>query len=206
MTRFGLVPALLAIALSGPVAAEGIAEDIADLIVLCEACHGPNGVSEHPDVPTIAGQAPDYLNRTLRSYQVWGRPCIKSGFRFGDTERPKTDMCEVAEGLTGEEVDALATHFGAQPFRSADQAFDPALAETGKALHEEFCETCHHQGGLGTERAPRLAGQWTTYLKTALRFVPSGEHLVPPAMETTVNELSAEDIDALMNFYASQQE
>jgi len=202
MTRFGMVPALLAIALSSPAAAEGVDE----LIVLCEACHGPNGASGHADVPTIAGQAPAYLSKTLRSFQVWGRPCIKSAFRYGDTDRPKTDMCEVAEGLTGEEIDALSAHFGAQPFRAAEQPFDPALAETGKALHEEHCETCHHQGGRVAERAPRLAGQWTTYLKTALRFVPTGEHLVPPAMETTVNELRAEDIDALMNFYASQQE
>jgi len=201
MRRFGMAPALLAIALSGPAAAEGVDE----LIALCEACHGPNGASEHADVPTIAGQAPAYFDKTLRAYQIWGRPCIKSSFRYGDTDRPKTDMCQIAEGLTSEDIGALAAHFGAQPFRAAAQAFDPALAETGKGLHEALCESCHHEGGRQTSRAPRLAGQWTTYLRTALRFVPTGEHLVPPAMETTVSDLGTEDLDALMSFYASQQ-
>lgn len=201
MRPLSLLPALLAIGFSGAVAAAGIDE----LIAQCEACHGPGGVSEHRDVPTIAGQTTSFLEKALRTYQVWGRPCIKSAYRHGETDRPKTDMCEIAEGLTSEDIRALAAHFSALPFGPAAQEFDPVLAAKGAELHQEHCELCHAEGGRRSDRGPRLAGQWTTYLRTSLRFVPTGEHLVPPAMETTVNELGAEEIDALMNYYASQQ-
>jgi len=192
----------IAFALSG--AAAGA--DIDELLTFCQDCHGPAGVSSYGDVPTIAGQNASFIDKSLRSYQVWGRPCIKSEFRHGDTSRPKTDMCQVAEGLTSEDIKAVSQHFAAQPFKPAAQAFDAAQASRGAALHQEHCELCHEQGGAVPDRGPRLAGQWLPYLRKSLNFVPTGEHLVPPAMESAVADLSADDIDALMNFYASRQD
>jgi sulfide dehydrogenase cytochrome subunit len=192
----------LASVISGPVAGAGLDE----LLVQCEGCHGPGGVSTDSDVPTIAGQDSGYLKKTLRSFQVWGRPCIKSDYRHGDTSRPRTDMCQVAEGLTTEDIAALGDHFSAQTFKPAAQAFDADLAATGAALHQKHCEQCHEQGGKQPGLEPRLAGQWMPYLRKALKFVPTGEHLVPPAMESVIRDLGPQDIDALMNFYASQQD
>lgn len=178
---------------------------LGERVAQCADCHGADGVSAHEDVPTIAGQDAAFLEKALRTYREWGRPCIKSGYRAGDTTRPKTDMCRIAEGLSDEDMRALAEHYAAQPFRAAPQPFDPVLAETGAALHQKYCDGCHGDGGDHADRGPRLGGQWVTYLKTAIRFVPTGEHLVPPAMESTVIDLSSEDIDALMHYYASQQ-
>ena len=192
----------LLFALAGPAAFA----DINELVAQCEGCHGPGGISEHSDVPTIAGQTAKFMEKTLRTYQVWGRPCIKSNYRHGDTTRPKTDMCQVAEGLTGEDSKAISAHFSALPFQAAPQEFDANLAARGATLHGERCELCHEQGGALPDRGPRLAGQWMPYLKAALKFVPTGEHLVPPAMESAVAGLSGEDIDAILNFYASQQD
>jgi sulfide dehydrogenase cytochrome subunit len=180
--------------------------DINELVAQCEACHGPGGVSAHGDVPTIAGQSVKFLEKALRTYQVWGRPCIKSTYRHGDKTRPKTDMCQVAEKLTGEDSKAISTHFSAQPFRAAAQEFDADLAARGAGLHEERCEQCHEQGGTVADRGPRLAGQWLPYLRTSLKFVPTGEHLVPPAMESVIAGLSQQDIEAILHYYASQQE
>jgi len=182
------------------------AADLNELAVMCEDCHGPDGVSTHSDIPTIAGQSPAYLSKTLKSFQIWGRPCIKSSYRHGDTSRPRTDMCKIAEGLTGEDIAALGTHFAGQTFVPAKQPFDAGQVAHGAALHQERCESCHEKGGTLPDRAPRTAGQWVPYLKTALKFVPTGEHLVPPAMESVIAGLSEQDIDALMDFYASQQD
>lgn len=181
------------------------AADPNELIAMCEDCHGPNGVSAHSDVPTIAGQSSAYISKTLKSFQIWGRPCIKSTYRHGDTSRPRTDMCKIAEGLTGEDIAALGAHFSTQTFRPAQQPFDAGLTTRGAALHEERCDGCHQEGGAKTDRTPRIAGQWMPYLKTTLKFVPTGEHLVPPAMESVIAGLSEQDIDALMHYYASQQ-
>ena len=208
MKPFSTMAAGWALALTLILPAPGYAEagGSEELVALCEACHGPGGVSQHADVPTIAGQSEAFLDKSLRTYQVWGRPCIKSAWRHGDTERPRTDMCAIAEGLTGEDVQALAAHFAALPFAPATQDFDADRAAAGAALHAEHCESCHQEGGRVAGRGPRLAGQWIPYLRTSLRFVPTGEHMVPPAMESTVSDLDEEAIDALMNYYASQQD
>jgi len=195
------IPAL-AFVLAGPVHAG----DIAALTPECESCHGPGGVSANSDMPSIAGQSREYISKSLRSFQMWDRPCIKSAYRYGDTSRPKTDMCKVVEGLAYEDIDAISEHYSQQSFVAAKQPFDEAKAVAGAAVHEQYCENCHAEGGTATGRAPRLAGQWVPYLKSALNFVPTGEHLVPPMMERAISNFSSEEIDALMNFYASKQD
>jgi cytochrome c553 len=43
-------------------------------------------------------------------------------------------------------------------------------------------------------------------MKATLKFVPTGEHMVPPMMERGIGKFSDQEIDQLMNFYASQQD
>jgi sulfide dehydrogenase cytochrome subunit len=186
-------------------AAPVLAADTGALQSECDSCHGPGGNSPWPDVPIIAGQTPEFLAKTLRAFQMWDRPCIKSKYRSGDTSRPETDMCKIAGKLSAEEVDALAAHYSQQAFQPAQQEFDPGLAAAGAALHEQYCETCHEQGGMSAGRGPRLAGQWKPYLKSTLKFVPTGEHLVPPMMERKLSEFTQEEISQLLDYYASQQ-
>ncbi len=182
------------------------ATDIDTLIATeCEGCHGPAGVSGNPDIPSIGGQSADYILVSLGAYQEWGRPCVKSAYRYGDTTRPVSNMCKVTENLTEEDFKALSAHFSALPWVPARQEFDPAGAAVGAELHETLCENCHTGGGSGPGIGPKLAGQWTVYLREGLKYVPTGEHLVPPLMENKIIELSDDELDALMNFYASQQ-
>lgn len=202
MKSFRIIALGIAFALPGTVAGA----DISELLTQCQDCHGPGGVSSYDDVPTIAGQKASFIEKSLRSYQVWGRPCVKSEYRFGDTARPRTDMCQIAEGLTIEDITALSQHYGALTFRPATQEFDAGLVSVGAALHEAHCEKCHEQGGAIANVGPILAGQWIPYLRLALKYVPTGEHLVPPLMEKTVADLGKDEIDALMNYYASRQE
>jgi cytochrome c553 len=39
----------------------------------CAACHGPDGNSQAPDFPRLAGQQQDYLVRALNDYQSGAR-------------------------------------------------------------------------------------------------------------------------------------
>jgi len=195
---------MLALALCLPGTA--LAVDTEALTAECESCHGPGGVSSQSDVPSISGQSKDYLDDSLHAYQVWGRPCVKTLYRHGDTSRPKTDMCKIASGLSDQDIEVLSSLYGEKPFVAAKQDFDPEKAAAGAALHEKNCESCHSNGGSPTGRGPRLAGQWTPYLKATLKYVPTGEHLVPPMMERKIGDFSDEELNALMDFYASQQE
>jgi len=183
-----------------------LAAEINVMTAECDSCHGPQGVSAHDDVPTIAGQTSAFLAKSLRSFRFWDRPCIKSSYRSGDISRPKTDMCKITSKLSDEDIDALGVYYSEQQFVPAIQEFDEALAQTGAAMHTEHCETCHAQGGTEAERGPRLAGQWTPYLKATLKYVPTGEHLVSPMMERRIANFSDAEIDALLNFYARQQD
>jgi cytochrome c553 len=40
---------------------------------VCAACHGPDGNSQSPDFPRLAGQHEDYLVRALKDYQSGAR-------------------------------------------------------------------------------------------------------------------------------------
>jgi sulfide dehydrogenase cytochrome subunit len=196
---FGLL--LLLSALPGPAASQ--APDI--VTAGCDGCHGNGGVSNRNDVPTIAGQPSAYISASLRNYQQWERPCVKTAAGPDASSASTTDMCRIAEELTFAEIEALGKHYEAQPFVAARQPFDAAQAELGGDLHEIHCETCHAMGGTMAARGPILAGQWAPYLRSAISQALSGEHLVPPVMENRLTDFSAGDIDALVNFYASRQ-
>lgn len=194
---------LLVLIITMPI--HGFTADTESLAEGCAACHGLNGVSSHSDVPIIAGQPAAYISGTLKSFQEWGRPCAKSAYRHGDTSGPVTTMCKVSQGLAPDEIEALSHYYEAQKFVPAPQNFDSAKAEIGGDLHEIHCESCHTMGGTIAGRGPRLAGQWVPYLRLAFAQASTGEHLVPPVMEKRVTDFNAEEIDALLNFYASQQ-
>ena len=183
----------------------GFSAELDALTTLCDSCHGPQGVSSDNDVPTIAGQTSEYISSSLASYQVWGRPCVKSAYRHGDTARPVTTMCKITEEMAVDEMEALGRYYAEKEFVTAKQDFDPEKAQAGADLHQSNCESCHPQGGSVSGNGPILAGQWASYLKTAIRQSSTGEHLVPPLMERKLTDFSSEEIDSLVNYFASQQ-
>lgn len=67
--------------------------------MMCQACHGLDGLSKAPDAPNIAGQTEHYLVEELRAY--------KSGVRKGDA------MSMVAASLSDKDVEDLAAYFSA---------------------------------------------------------------------------------------------
>jgi sulfide dehydrogenase cytochrome subunit len=180
--------------------------DLEALKAECDSCHGPMGVSAHPDVPTIAGQTPEFLAKTLRGFGYWDRPCVKNAYRSGPKAGTSTDMCKIASALGDGDISALSAWYAEQTFVPAAQEFDPALATAGEPVHAEFCERCHQQGGTVAGTAPRIAGQWTEYLQSAIRYIPTGERMCPPLMERKVTDLSKEQITQLLNYYASHRE
>ena len=183
----------------------GFSAELDALTRECDSCHGPQGVSSDDDVPTIAGQTAEYISGSLASYQVWGRPCVKSAYRHGDTARPVTTMCKITEEMAVDDMEALGRYYAEKEFVAAKQDFNPEKAQAGADLHESNCETCHPQGGSVSGPGPILAGQWASYLKTAIRQSSTGEHLVPPLMERKLTDFSSEEIDSLVNYFASQQ-
>jgi cytochrome c553 len=67
--------------------------------LVCQACHGLDGISKVPDAPNIAGQTEAYLATQLRAF--------KSGARKNEA------MTVVASSLSDADIDNLAAYFAA---------------------------------------------------------------------------------------------
>jgi cytochrome c553 len=67
--------------------------------MMCQACHGLDGLSKTPDAPNIAGQIEAYLVTQLQAY--------KSGARKNDA------MSVVAPSLSDKDTEDLAAYFAA---------------------------------------------------------------------------------------------
>jgi cytochrome c553 len=67
--------------------------------LMCQACHGLDGLSKVPDAPNIAGQTEPYIVAQLQAY--------KSGVRKNDA------MSVVAPSLSDTDIEDLAAYFSA---------------------------------------------------------------------------------------------
>ena len=183
-----------------------VSADTPDFIKDCMDCHGKKGVSLESDIPTIAGVSATFIEETFAAYQYDMRNAVESKYRYGDTSRAATDMKKIAKKLSEEQVTEVANYFSALPFVAAKQKFDAALAKEGEKIHIRKCEKCHANGGSGVEEdAAILAGQWTPYLRNAIKHIIDHTRDVDMEMIKKVEKLSDKEWEALLNFYASQQ-
>jgi sulfide dehydrogenase cytochrome subunit len=199
--RNALLPGVM-LAFAAPIHAQ----DVAAIVESCDGCHGENGVSQWDDMPTIAGIDAFTHSEALYVYKDGDRPCKDSDYRTGDTSRAATNMCNIAAGLGDDDIEAIAEHYAGLPFVPAKQAFDAALAEAGKALHDAECSRCHSDGGANADdEASILAGQWMGYMRESFAHYAAGERPQDKKMQEKMDPLSADDVEALLHYYASQQ-
>jgi sulfide dehydrogenase cytochrome subunit len=182
------------------------AADIGAITQSCNDCHGNDGISQWTDVPTIAGMPAVNQEDALYYYAQKQRPCPESKYRQGDTSRPATTMCAVAAELSEALQTEVAGHYASLKFVPAKQAFDAKLAAAGEAVHKSECDRCHTNGGSNPDdEASILAGQWLGYLQSSFEEYASGKREQSDKMKEKMDTLSADDVTALLNYYASQQ-
>ena len=99
----GVALALSSLILLGAVHGDAVAAGDAKAgrakAMLCQACHGTDGLSKVPDAPNIAGQVEGYLVTQLRAF--------KSGARKNES------MTVVASTLSDQDIENLAAYFSA---------------------------------------------------------------------------------------------
>ena len=84
---------------SGGVRAAGDVKAGRAKALMCQACHGIDGLSKVPDSPNIAGQTEPYIIAQLQAF--------KSGTRKNDA------MSVVAPSLSDKDIEDLAAYFSA---------------------------------------------------------------------------------------------
>ncbi len=172
----------------------------------CADCHGKDGASTESEAPVIGGLSDQYLTDAMAAYRDKKRPCLETQYRAGDTKRPKTTMCEIAAKLSADDTLKVVRGLSAKPFVKAKQKFDAAKAATGKKIHDAQCEKCHAEGGgSADDDAGILAGQWMPYTKATLADMMGGKRPNPEKMKVKTDPLKAEEVEALLHYYASQQ-
>ncbi len=176
----------------------------ADLTTSCNGCHGPDGASTDPNIPTIAGASAAYLTATMNDYKKKERPCAEVTVPGGDKKGTKSDMCKALADVSAADIDTLAKAYAGKKFVRFNQTADAALAAKGKAVHDAQCEKCHSEGGsVADDDAGIMAGQPLAYLKAQLTDYKSGKRPAPSKMKPKTDALQPADIDALAQYYAS---
>jgi len=163
----------------------------------CAGCHGTDGASGGPAIPSIAGMNGEYFVELMKGY--------KNDEVYG------TIMNRIAKGYNDEEIALMGTFFAGKDFVAAKQKFDDGLVGKGLKLHDKYCEKCHSEGGkiVEDEEYYILAGQWTPYLQNAMGDFMDGRREMPKKMKKKLEKMlkkeGTEGLDALFAYYASEQ-
>jgi cytochrome c553 len=154
----------------------------------CAACHGPDGNSQNPDYPILAGQTWRYIYIELKDFQ--------------EGRRSDPQMSPMAAGLSRDDMVALGNFFAAQkPLPIKFQA-DNAKVEAGRKTSEAvLCPMCHLGGFVGQNEIPRVAGQWPKYVKKQLEDFKARRRTNDAGNMTSVaGTLSDADIENLSQY------
>jgi len=190
-------PGLCTLTLLGLAAIHNLAQAEPAQIEVCAACHGEDGSGAGFDyVPIIAGTPAAHLEEALYAYQDGARRCVGVPV-----------MCEAAAALSEADIAELAEHYSMMSRVSSGEPFDARLAQVGELIHQEHCAKCHvrpddddAEYSIGIP----LHGQRSAYLRLALGAYFSGDReTLVPIMAEELEELDANKIEALVNYYAS---
>ena len=151
-------------------------------LLVCNTCHGADGVPKSLATPIIWGLQENYLVKQLHDFH--------SGNRDNEV------MTWMATALTEEELGSAAAYFAKKswPARPA------AAASTSPPPIVAVCQACHQQNLAGGLPAPRLAGQRYEYLVEAMRRYAEGERTNNAEMMNIMKALSPAEREAMARY------
>lgn len=181
---FQLAPA------TAQVAGKNVVPPLSQRIAACAACHGADGNSQLPNIPSLAGQPKVFLEQQLI--------VIREGLR------PIPAMTGILDGVSDAEVTALAEHYANLPVRSQAGEKQAQQFERGRELAAKMqCASCHLPGYEGREQMPRLSGQREDYLVHSMREFHTGKAIGRDTMMSSVlHGVSDQDILDLAHYLA----
>jgi len=158
----------------------------AQTAAVCTECHGENGYSQEPGVPSLAGQQPAYVIVATQEYANGSRPHAKKEAMF--------------KALAQVDVEKMAMYFASQvpPVRQPPSFGDVKRGETLIA----DCSECHGPRGISHDPlVPSLAGQEPLYLVNAIKAYRDGVR----KHEVMVVDMNDSDIENVAAYYSVQQ-
>lgn len=182
--RTGRWAALLtALFLAGAAAAD-------ERLAACGACHGADGNSQVPGMPSLAGQPRVFLENYL--------VLTREGLRGNEV------MQALLKGVADREIVALAAHFSKLQPRSSEEKADPELFNRGRDIAAKYnCASCHEPDYRGREQMPRLAGQREDFLaEVMLQYRQNRRAGGDTMMNAALHGIAEADFKALAHYFS----
>jgi cytochrome c553 len=161
----------------------------------CIVCHGENGRSAIPDIPSLAGQQAGFMTVQLI--------LMREGIRQVPAMRP------FAEGLPDQDIEDMAAWFASLPPGPAEDRGprDAALASAGEALMApRHCTSCHLPSLAGRAQIPRVNAQREEFLARTLAEYRDGRRIGADAqMNDAMIGLSDAQIAGIAHYLAHRE-
>jgi cytochrome c553 len=151
-------------------------------LLVCNTCHGADGVPRSAPTPVIWGQQEGYLLKQLHD--------------FDNGSRDSEVMKWMSTALTPGELASAAAYFAKKSWPARTASAAPASPPAAVAV----CQACHQQNLAGGLPAPRLAGQKYEYLVDAMRRYAEGERTNNPEMMNMMKALSPAEREAMARY------
>ncbi|MES1163750.1 MAG: c-type cytochrome, partial [Rhizobacter sp.] len=161
---------------------------------VCAACHGPNGRSDMPGVPVLAGQPSLYVITQL--------------FLFREGRRHNEAMIALAKPMKDADLRGFSDFIGTlPPVPAPAPATPPDAARMSKGLalaQQHKCLFCHGADLAGGQQVPRIGGQKEDYVSAALHGFKSGDRPgYTRAMTEALSQVPVADLDVLAYYVAN---
>jgi len=173
---------LIALSLLGVALVPARAESFRERMASCLACHGENGQSDNPEVPSLGAQPAPYALIQL--------------YLFREKQRDVEPMTEFAKGLSDDDLRHFSDFISKLPPPRPAEGADAARMARGTALvGQHRCNFCHQPDLAGRDNVPRLAAQREDYLLKALREYKSNARVgYEPIMLEVMRPLGEQEI------------
>ena len=158
-----LISSLMLILLPATLSAAGSIEAGKQKATTCAVCHGPDGNSNNPSWPNLAGQHAEYIKKQLHDYR--------------DGRRKNDQMAPLAMFLSDQDIADLAAYYAAQ--KPSIGQTRPESLDMGERLYRAgdaskglaACMACHGPTGIGNPAAnyPRINAQHAAYTELQLK-------------------------------------
>jgi len=184
--------AVIAAAILGAIATAAAASSLEERLAPCLACHGENGQSGNPEIPSLGAQTAPYLLIQI--------------FLFRERLRAVEIMNDAVRGFSDDDLNAFAEAIAKLPAPRPAPQGDPVQLERGRVLvHRYRCSFCHNGDLSGRDNVPRIAGQREDFLVKTLRAYKSNERAgYDASMADVMQPISDAEILDLAYFAARQ--
>jgi cytochrome c553 len=180
--------ALLFACIAAPTA---FAQTVEQRLPTCLACHGENGQSQNPGIPSLGAQQTFYATVQL--------------LMFREHMRVADPMNDMAKGLSDDDLRKFAETIAKLPApRPPDRPLDAARIERARALvAQNRCNICHTATFAGQDNVPNIADQREDYLVKTLRgYKDNSRHGYDATMAEVMAPISDDQILDLAYYIA----